>query len=402
LGLVVRVKGWGEAPPERPFDENDFFTITLRAIDESTGEADELIIKRAGPRPVRLGNTLYVQPDTYHGHFMVDLMDAFISRNLLRMGEFEAHTQALLGMFLREGEVAIDIGANIGVHSVGLAEAVGPRGVVLSFEPQDRVYKLLSANLAMNGAFHARAFRLGLGERAEVLAEHKVDYDAFNNVGAFRTQLGSGRPLEEIERLDLGGVPHYAKESIRIEALDHVWATEAPDPNACPSVIKMDIEGMEAQALRGASGLIERCRPVMFVENNCMATSKDIVLTMDAQGYDLYWVIARNFPWNYFNAVGEDVDLVRGSISIDVLALPRSPTKNMAERVQHFRDNENVFTKVLVDQGRYYSHDVSWAWEGDGGARIKELRQIGNLTHCLDLADERVDPVKTVSAGAQA
>eukprot|EP00968_Pinguiococcus_pyrenoidosus_P019503 scaffold2120_cov259-Pinguiococcus_pyrenoidosus.AAC.9 len=227
------------------------FAFVHEYVDSQTGKKMHLRMRRAGPRPIPLGGNLYLQKDTLQGHFLCDVLDAYISRNLLWIGEFEVETQTLLQNFVQKGDLVIDVGANIGIHSVGFSKMVGETGVVLSFEPQDRVYKILNANLVLNQAFNVRALKYGIGEQTEILEEVKVDYNSGTNVGAFRTQLGTGEPLDAIQREKLDHVPHHSKEYMTIEKLDNLYYWEVPDRAMCPSVIKIDIEGELHERLEG-------------------------------------------------------------------------------------------------------------------------------------------------------
>ncbi|CAK8994979.1 unnamed protein product [Durusdinium trenchii] len=58
-------------------------------------------------------------------------------------------------VLLRPGDVAIDVGANLGCYTVALAEAVGPRGHVIAFEPFRWLHQLVVANVAINGTLTA-------------------------------------------------------------------------------------------------------------------------------------------------------------------------------------------------------------------------------------------------------
>src|SRR6478735_2154285 len=62
----------------------------------------------------------------------------------------ERHTRKALRRFVRASDVTLDIGANIGAHTLLLAQLVGPQGRVLSFEPTEFAFLKQKKNLALN------------------------------------------------------------------------------------------------------------------------------------------------------------------------------------------------------------------------------------------------------------
>jgi hypothetical protein len=84
------------------------------------------------------------------GYFLYNRNDLCIGRALEKYGEFSGLEMELLRQICGPGNVVIEVGANIGAHTVGLARRVGVRGHVLAFEPQRLVFQTLCANVALN------------------------------------------------------------------------------------------------------------------------------------------------------------------------------------------------------------------------------------------------------------
>src|SRR3984893_15716811 len=69
---------------------------------------------------------------------------------------YERQTRAALRKLVSPGSLVLDIGANIGAHTLPLAQLVGPNGRVMAFEPTDFAFRKLSRNLGLNPSLAAR------------------------------------------------------------------------------------------------------------------------------------------------------------------------------------------------------------------------------------------------------
>lgn len=190
--------------------------------------------------------------DANVGGLLVLANDSIVSRTIRRTGVWETGHLAVFARMLAAGDTAIDIGANIGHHTVAMARMVGPTGHVLAFEPQAFVYRILVANLAINRADHVEAFPVALGETPAHawMAPHR--YDDRNehwNVGG----LSVTRAPESLP-------PGSTAARVRIERLDDLLG----DREA--AFIKSDAQGCDCFALRGGRGLLERSRPTILTE----------------------------------------------------------------------------------------------------------------------------------------
>src|SRR6185503_18246577 len=87
---------------------------------------------------------------TRDGPMMAFRHDVYIGRSLELYGEFSPSERELLGQLVKPGGVLVEVGANIGAHTIALARACAP-GKLYAFEPQQRVFQVLCANLALNG-----------------------------------------------------------------------------------------------------------------------------------------------------------------------------------------------------------------------------------------------------------
>lgn len=231
-----------------------------------------------------------------HGAFLYNIHDKFIGRSLDQYGEFSAGEAAMFAQILRPGMVAMDIGANIGVHTVFMAQAVGSGGAVFAFEPQRVVFQMLSANIALNGLVNVMTWQAAVGAEAGDIFVPPIRYDQEGNFGG----------------VALGG--HDRGEKVPVMVLD------AMPFRAC-HFIKIDVEGMEAQVLEGGRQMIARLRPILYVENDRREKSKALIETLFAMDYRLYWHNTPLFNPNNFFANSEN--LFGNIVSRNMLCVPK-------------------------------------------------------------------------------
>lgn len=147
-----------------------------------------------------------------------------------------------------KGDVVLDVGTNIGEMLLHFAKLVGKDGFVYGFEPDETNFANAQKNIALNDFQNIHLFNLGVSEKKETHKLYRVDP---NN-------LGMNRILNETEA---GKFEDFT--TIETDRLDNI-VTE----NGIQKVdlIKIDIEGYEMHALRGARRLLETFRPKLFIE----------------------------------------------------------------------------------------------------------------------------------------
>jgi FkbM family methyltransferase len=183
---------------------------------------------------------------TKYGPFYFFKNDDPIGRSLAQYGEWAAHEIKLLCTFLGPGSTAIDIGANVGTHTVAFARRVGLTGSVFSFEPQPVVFSVLETNVAAHKLTNVRTVLGGLGSVSGEMVVPPVDYMGPANIGAVRLlHVADGREGDHVPIMTLDGY----------------------DLSKC-HLVKVDAEGMEADVLAGMAATIERLRPVVAFECN--------------------------------------------------------------------------------------------------------------------------------------
>src|SRR3954467_11045049 len=85
-----------------------------------------------------------------HGKMLYNVNDMYVGRSLDLYGEFSQGEVELFAKIVRSGDVVLDVGANIGAHTLFFAQSTAPLGGVIAFEPQRLVFQTLCANMAIN------------------------------------------------------------------------------------------------------------------------------------------------------------------------------------------------------------------------------------------------------------
>jgi len=234
-----------------------------------------------------------------HGIFVANENDMYIGRALIAYGEFSELEWTLLQRYCRPGNVVVEVGANIGAHTVTIARAVGAAGRVVAIEPQPAVFQALCANLALNCVLNVDALNIGCAESARTLAVPALDYAQEGNFGGVSLSApGKGPSI-----------------SIRCEALDTILQDFRR-----VDFLKVDVEGMEHDVLAGATRTIEQFRPPLYLENDRPAKSKALIERVHALGYRAWWHVPPLYnPGNHF---GNTHDLYPGIGSFNMLCLP--------------------------------------------------------------------------------
>jgi FkbM family methyltransferase len=164
---------------------------------------------------------------------------------------YERQTRAALRRLVTPGSLVLDIGANIGAHTLSLARLVGPAGQVLAFEPTDYAFRKLSRNLELNPE----------------LAPRVTTYHCFlTSADAEPVPSGiySSWPLAKEAGLH---AKHLGRE-MRTEAAHarSVDSVLAEHPGRTVQLVKLDVDGFECDVLRGASRMLSTMRPVFVME----------------------------------------------------------------------------------------------------------------------------------------
>jgi FkbM family methyltransferase len=220
-------------------------------------------MKKTNHRPVA-----FVLVSTNHGTMLVNRHDYRLVDNsgygvgfqLLQTSSFDQPEIDIVLQLLQkrkeqfgDGVVAIDCGANIGVHTIEWAQLMSGWGDVIAFEAQERVFYALAGNIIINNCFNARAIWAAVGSSNGQIGVPVPDYLSPSSFGS----------LEIIETKNnefIGQQINYKNlQQTQMISIDEMKLTRV-------DLIKIDIEGMEIEALNGAKDTIGRTKPHLIIE----------------------------------------------------------------------------------------------------------------------------------------
>lgn len=199
--------------------------VTIRAFNRE--------YQIVNPGPGRVGSKL-AHGEPYERKLLVDI-----------------HQKALAG-------TAFDVGAHIGNHSLYLAAVCGLK--VHAWEPHDASRQQLEANLTLNPALDVTVHSWAAGaedNRGRFTRGMWLEFDPTRD----GDKLTAGRGDIPVHRID-----------------DHLDVDDL-------SVVKVDVEGMEADVLEGMSRHLERCRPIVYAETHRVTDDQKIGAVLEPLGY---------------------------------------------------------------------------------------------------------------------
>jgi FkbM family methyltransferase len=215
----------------------------------------------------------WVLVEVYGGSLQmwVDLHDLFVSYGCLA-DNYEPVETAFIKANTPAGGVALDIGANIGWHTLGMARAVGSEGKVVSFEPRQPTHRYLTRTVFQNRLDNRITLHpCGLWDRDDRLHLGWSE-NTINPGGSFVTSHRDGMVTQAIE----------------LKRLDDLVQGKV-------DFIKIDVEGAEGRVMAGAAKLLGTNKPLILAELNPSQLIKvsgmnaaDFITQMAAFGYECW------------------------------------------------------------------------------------------------------------------
>lgn len=282
--------------------EIDYLNQNLDGIFSSLkkNKNDDQIYHPENPTP----STSVIQSvKTKYGEILTMPNDFFVGQALNTYGEYSFHEAEMFKNHVKPGHIVLDIGAQLGAHSLEFCELVGKNGQVIAIEPQKIFMQIINMNKNLLGLDQLNVLETALSSKEETLYLPKVDYQRVGNFGSLQTyKTNTSQPSE---KLLARTIDEIVFNDLKLDLVNF---------------IKMDIEGMELEALSGASKTISTYRPILFIEVDRLENSEKIIHLIQNLGYKTEIFETVLFNENNYNGVKTNIFGQAGTRNL--LAIP--------------------------------------------------------------------------------
>ena len=232
--------------------------------------------------------------DSRYGKIVVDTNDKYLSRSLIEYGEFSEGEASLFKQLIQPHFTVLDIGANFGAHTLLFSRLAQE---VFCFEPQRYVFDALMQTIKLNDLQNVVAICAAICDGKPV-KYRDVDTSQENNFGA--SSFVGVTEGEDMPTYTLEGLPcHF---------------------------LKIDVEGMEMDVLKGAEKMIREYCPIIYIENDRPDQSDALIAELESLGYDCYWDTPPLFNANNF--FGKKENIFPGLASVNMLCVAKGCQMN--------------------------------------------------------------------------
>jgi len=228
--------------------------------------------------------------------------DNTIGSSLRLYGEWAEQEIFLFSKYVQPGATFIDVGSNIGSHTVAVSKIIGDAGIVYSLEAQHAIFQILGMNILLNNAKNIIALHGLVG--SDLHSEYIPYENKYDNQNYGAKSYVKHKPERQENTVPILGI---SIDSLNLKKCDF---------------IKIDVEGMELDVILGAIKTINQSRPYVYFEQNSSRNLENIFLCLREKGYRLYWHVSNPFNANNFN--NYSVNIFGGTCCVNIFAVPDS------------------------------------------------------------------------------
>lgn len=192
---------------------------------------------------------------------------SFLEWSLFFYGGYEFFISKLFEQFVYAGATVVDVGANIGIHSLKLGKLTGPSGTVYAFEPHPIIFQKLHQNITLNQMFCIKPVQLGLASKSGEFILHGFDENSSNQGTSFLTESSGVHENKSGQTYQVNVVT--LDDFVESKQLDRV------------DLIKIDAEGFDLDVLMGSRKVITQFKPVIIFEYCLSVDEKDKIKLFD-------------------------------------------------------------------------------------------------------------------------
>ena len=258
-----------------------------------------------------------------HGTFSYYKNDQFVGKSLNEYGEYSEYEVKLFKKLTKPGDNIIEVGSNIGAHTIPIAKHILNEGIVYSLEPQTQNYKILVENINQNKLSNIKIYKIG----------------ATNSIGEAHINTFEENELNNYGDARISNEKKNNSEIIKTSTLDALLFDEFNEKKLL-KLIKCDAQGEELNIINGSTKLIKKFNPFLYIENDIVEKSKKLIELISNLNYVLFWHIVPLFnPKNFFKNTNNVFSNIH---SINMLCIHRKTKLILPENWKKFHiDNPN-------------------------------------------------------------
>jgi FkbM family methyltransferase len=232
--------------------------------------------------------------ETEGGYILYNTYDQYVGKSVEVYGDYQLEETKFFDKYVQEGDFVLEVGANIGTHTVWFSKKVGDSGFVLAFEPQRLIFQTLCGNIALNSLKNVDCKQLGVGLRREIVKVPFLDPEVENNFGGL--SIKDQEEGEDVAIINIDGM--------RLDRLDF---------------LKIDVEGMEPEVLMGGLNTINKFKPIIYMEVDREENHQLLSEIVEALDYS----IEQHNPFLYSDDYEGD-NIFPNVASFNALCIPRN------------------------------------------------------------------------------
>ena len=253
-----------------------------------------------------------------HGIFSYYTNDKYIGKSLSEYGEWSEGEVILLKQLVSKNENIIEIGSNIGTHTIPLAKHVLNGGLIYAIEPQSQNHKLLSKNIKDNELKNVKIIKIAISSKKGSAYMNIFDENSTNNYGDSKIFKNN----------------FHNSESVIVKTLDQLFYEDVKEKKSI-KLIKCDAQGQELNIILGSKKIIEKYKPFLYLENDDINTSKTLIENIKDMGYIMFWHLPPLYNPNNF--LKNRKNIFPKIISCNMLCIHQSTEIKLSEDWKKFK-----------------------------------------------------------------
>ena len=231
-----------------------------------------------------------------------------------------------LSYFISHGQCVVDIGSFIGTHTLAFSNIVGSKGKVISYEANPVSHNLLDKNIVLNECKNVKSFNIGLSDTKKVVRVN-IPNEVKSNLGSL--SLINNEVKKNGTQIELNTLDSFNLKDCRL--------------------MKIDVEGMEWQVLKGAARTINRTKPYIYFECNNATQAWPAIEYLKNIKYKTYAFSFRAFNKDNFRR--NKINTFAQNAEIGILGVPETLLKNdfLNIQVNHLKNLDFLEINDLED-----------------------------------------------------